>query len=271
LGPFLLQVIAYFYTINVNMKTSRTLPYAIFIVTLFCLFTAGNFCVAQISVRPLKELTLDTSGWASFKDATSDARNKFEILPVDPAKAKEALYQTQVTTHSVMGAIIYFTGGILIDGGWIRVLGSGSSKLDRSLPQWNKGKTYDKFGEEPKFLLIADDVIGGFYAINGGTLGDEVGKIYYLAPDDLHWEAMHIGYGEFINFCLNGDLDKFYTGFRWTNWVNDLTKINGSSALYIYPHLWTGEGKEINSDTRNIVAVQDLYDYEIGELNKLPK
>lgn len=49
-----------------------------------------------------------------------------EILPRDPAAAEAELVKTQVTTRSVMGAVVYETGGILIDRGWLRILGSGS-------------------------------------------------------------------------------------------------------------------------------------------------
>lgn len=68
-----------------------------------------------------------------------------------------------------MGAITFFTGGILIDNGWIRILGSGNDKLNRIIASWNKGKTISKFGEQPKYLLVADDVVGGMYAINAGA------------------------------------------------------------------------------------------------------
>ena len=44
-------------------------------------------------------------------------------------KAEFALYKTQVTTRSPMGAIIYETMNILIDNGWIRILGSGNEKI----------------------------------------------------------------------------------------------------------------------------------------------
>lgn len=165
---------------------------------------------AQNKLRPAQELSKDTSGWSVVRYAMSIARNKYEILKADSTKAKDALFQTQVTTHSPMGAIIFLTGGILIDNGWIRILGSGNSKLNRSLPVWNKGKSFKEFGEQPKFLLVADDVVGGFFAVNGGALGSELGKIYYLAPDDLKWESLHIGYTEFINFCFVGDMNQFY-------------------------------------------------------------
>jgi hypothetical protein len=225
----------------------------------------------QNSLRSIAELTSDTSGWDAFKESTKIARNKFEVLPVDRAKAKQAIYQTQITTHSLMGAIIYFTGGILIDDGWIRILGSGSDKLNRSLPQWNKGKTFEQLGDKPGFLLVADDVIGGFFAINGGALGPEMGKVYYLAPDDLKWESLHIGYSEFIDFCLDGDMNQFYDALRWTGWKNDLTQVSGDSAFFIYPFLWTKEGKDINKDVRKIVPVEELYIYETDELRQIHK
>lgn len=98
--------------------------------------------------------------WPFVKEWIDSAKNKVEILQVDKIKAKEALFRIQVTTRSPMGAVVYMTGGLLIDNGWIRILGSGSEKLNRSLPDWNKGKAFKDFGQETPFLLIADDAIG---------------------------------------------------------------------------------------------------------------
>jgi hypothetical protein len=252
------------------MRPFSLLRKTISIVVMLILANFGK-TFSQTNIRTIEQLTADTSGWGVFKDATKIARNKFEVLPADPAKAKEALYQTQVTTHSLMGAIIYFTGGILIDNGWIRILGSGSTKLDRSLPAWNKGKTYQYFGEQPKFLLIADDAIGGFFAINGGALGSDLGKVYYLAPDDLKWESQNMGYTDFINFCLVGNMDEYYSGLRWKNWKGDIQKISGNEGFSIYPFPWTKEGKDIENDSKKAVPIQELYDFETSELNKVKK
>ena len=128
-------------------------------------------------MRTLDELMNKTEpGWLLVQKWIDSAKNVVEILPCDTAKAKDALYKVQVTTRSPMGAIVYSTGGLLIDNGWIRILGSGHPKLARSLPDWNKGKTFNEFGESPSFLLIADDAVGGFYALNGGGLGKDAGK-----------------------------------------------------------------------------------------------
>ena len=223
---------------------------------LFCTSTS----IAQQKMRPVDELinTADP-GWALVKQWISEAKNKVEVLPADPAKAKEALYQTQVTTRSPMGAVIFETGGILVDNGWIRILGSGSARLNRSLPGWNKGKTFANVGEAPTYLLIADDAAGGFFALNGGGLGSYTGKIYYLAPDTLEWEAMDLSYTDFLLFCFNHHLDEFYKNLRWKSWKADVAKLDGNRAFNFYPFLWTKEGKDINKNTRKDVPVEELF------------
>ncbi|MNE18963.1 hypothetical protein D3C80_1120270 [compost metagenome] len=215
---------------------------------------------AQNKFRSVEELINKTEpGWDFVMEWISNAKNKVEVLPTDSAKADDALYKTQVTTRSPMGAIIYSTGGILIDNGWIRILGSGCSQLSRSLPDWNKGKTIEVFGESPSFLLVADDVIGGFFAINGGGLGEDVGMLYYLSPDNLSWESLEITYSDFLNFCFNGDLEDFYLGLRWNDWKKDISKIQGDEAYSFYPFLWTKQGKDINAISRKPVPVDELY------------
>src|SRR4051812_15885417 len=187
----------------------------LFIATILILLTLTT--TAQNKMRPVEELINQTDpGWILVKDWIKSAKNKVEILMVDTVKAKDALYKTQVTTRSPMGAVIYMTGGLLIDDGWIRILGSGNTKLNRTLPDWNKGKSFKEFGEAMSFLLIADDAIGGFYMLNGGGLGNDLGKIYYFSPDNLEYEALDITYTQFLEFCFNNDLDKFYKGYRWT-------------------------------------------------------
>lgn len=198
-------------------------------------------------------------GWVIVEGWIKTAKNKVEILPVDELKAKEALFHTQVTTRSPMGAIVFMTGGLLIDDGWIRILGSGNSRFNRTLPDWNKGKSFNEFGETPSFLLIADDAIGGFYLLNGGGLGTDVGKIYYFSPDNLEYEQLDITYSEFLEFCFNNNLDKFYEGNRWNGWREEVSKLKGDEVFNFYPFLWTAEGSDINKSSRKIIPVQEQY------------
>jgi hypothetical protein len=199
-------------------------------------------------------------GWPLIEQWIKDGKNKVEILPKNPPKADSALYYSQVTTRSPLGAIVYETGGLLIDNGWIRILGSGDKKLDRSIMDWNKGKSYDKIGEPPSFLLIADDVIGGFFAINSGAFGEnDLGKVFYFSPDNLEWESLGRGYSDFLIFCFSGDLEQFYKSYRWKDWEKEVTEIDGNHAFHFFPYLFTKEGNDINKDSRKSVPIEELW------------
>jgi hypothetical protein len=72
-------------------------------------------------MRPIGELiNCDDQAFPLVREWVGAAVRPVEILPASEAR-QEALYQTQVTTRSPMGAIVYETGGLLIDGGWLRV------------------------------------------------------------------------------------------------------------------------------------------------------
>ncbi|MCC9072141.1 DUF2625 domain-containing protein [Flavobacterium sp. F-65] len=198
-------------------------------------------------------------GWDIVTEWINDASNKVEVLEANTDKAKDALYKTQVSTRSPMGAIIFSTGGILVDNGWIRILGSGSERLNRSLPDWNIGKFTEEFGENPRLLLIADDAVGGFFILNGGDLGSDLGKIYYFAPDNLEYEPLDITYSEFLSFCFNNDLNEFYKNLRWKNWETEVSKLDGNTVFNFFPFLWTKEGKDIDKNSRKEIQIEEQF------------
>jgi Protein of unknown function DUF2625 len=232
---------------------------------LFLAFTFFSLkATCQNMMRTVEELINKTEpGWIIVQQWIDSAKNKIEVLTADTIKAKDALYKTQVTTRSPMGAIIYSTGGILIDNGWIRILGSGNSKLARTLPDWNKGKSFNEFGDKPAFLLVADDAVGGFFAINGGKFGKDAGKIYYLAPDNLNWEALDMTYSEFLIFCFSGDIATFYETLRWTNWKDDLSKLAADKVFSFYPYLWTKQGNDITKNKKKVVSIEDQFSFNM--------
>ncbi|MBH8568710.1 DUF2625 family protein [Microvirga sp. STS02] len=178
------------------------------VVTLLIL--KASLLYAQPKMRSLTELiNTQEPGWELVQVWIKAAKNNVQVLPRTAAKADSALLAAQVTTRSPMGAVIYETGGIIVAGGWLRILGSGSRFLNRDMMGWNKGK-------QQGLLLVADDVLGGFFAINGGAFGQaSLGKMYYLAPDGLEWEPLEFGYSDFLVFCFSGNLDKFYDGLQW--------------------------------------------------------
>jgi hypothetical protein len=215
-------------------------------------------------MRPVEELiNTKEPGWNLVKAWIDSAKNTVEVLSRDSLKARNALFQLQVTTRSPMGAIVYMTGGLLIDNGWIRILGSGSSRFSRSLPAWNKGKAMKEFGDPMPFLLIADDVIGGFFAINNGAFGNDIGKVYYLAPDTLEWEPLDQTYSEFLLFCFNGDLHTFYENNRWPGWKEDVVKLDGNEVFNFFPPMWSKEGKEIAKSSKKLIPVEEQYNFNL--------
>ncbi len=221
-------------------------------------------------MKTLEELIdKEDPGWKIISEWISLAKNNVAILPRDQQTAEETLVRTQVTTRSLMGAVIYETGGILIDHGWIRLLGSGSEKMKRSISSWNKGKTFANYGDIPPYLFIADDVLGGLFAINGGFLGEDTGNIYYFQPDALEWFPMEFGYTEFLLFCFDGRLDDFYEGLRWNDWEENVQNLDGDHAYSCIPFLWSKEGKDIDNVSRKAVPVDELYLLNLDMQEKL--
>lgn len=232
------------------------------LVSCFLLFYILTARAQIMEHRPLEQLiNKEEPGWPEVKKWMAKATNKIEVLPKVSDRADSALYHAQVTTRSPMGAIIYETGGIFVDNGWIRILGSGCPRMDRSLMQWNVGKAFNIMGERPSFLLIADDVLGGFFAINAGGLDKKgMGKVFYFAPDNLTWNNTDLSYSEFLNFCFTGNIEKFYKGYRWKNWKQDVDTLDGNTGISVFPFLFSKEGKDINKDSRMPVPIQELWD-----------
>jgi hypothetical protein len=226
---------------------------------------------AQAKLRPLQELINTTNpGWPSVQSWIDSAKNKVEVLPADSNKAKVALFQTQVTTRSPMGAVVYHTGGILVGGGWIRILGSGHPRFNRSLPEWNKGRSSKAGGEQLGFFLVADDAMGGFFAVNGGAFSSkQMGKVYYLSPDNLEWEDLDLTYTQFLLFCFNTDLDHFYEGYRWKGWQKEVAALPGDKVYNFFPYLYTREGKNINNSSRSAIPVAEQFDFNMNMRKQL--
>lgn len=209
-------------------------------------------------------ICLDDPGWSRVQQWVGEASNPVDVLPPKDDRARElALLDMQVTTRSAMGAIVYETGGIFVDHGWLRILGSGHPRLPRSLPAWNAARVPSSPGGPPPFLLVADDVLGGFFAIDGGGLRLQPGKVCYFAPDTLSWECMGLGYSEFIVWCFSGDLEKYYLDVRWPGWQDEVAAVPGDRALSVYPFLFSA-GPVIADRSRRSVPVNEIYQLHVA-------
>lgn len=197
---------------------------------------------------------------ALIRQWVDSAENQCEVLP--PSDARESvLLEVQVTTRSPLGAIAYETGGILVDHGWLRFLGSGHPKLTRTLSAWNRGRSEGMF-------LVADDAMGGFFAVNGGAFGGDVQNLYYWAPDRLDWEPLKMALTDFFCWSLSSRLTAFYSDLRWTTWLEDTRNLPGDKCFNFYPFLWTQEGS-VNGSDRRPAPVTEAFNLKMDIVRQL--
>lgn len=200
-------------------------------------------------MKSLAELTnTDEPAIALIQQWVEAAENDCLVLPPSTER-QSVLLDLQLTTRSTLGAIAYETGGILVDHGWLRFLGSGHPRLTRTLPGWNRGRSHG-------FYLVADDAAGGFFALNGGAFGDDQGNLYYWPPDGLEWEPLELGYSDLFCWSLSGKLAEFYADLRWRTWRDDVIPLSGDRCFSFYPFLWTSEGSIATSDRRDVPVAE---------------
>ncbi len=213
--------------------------------------------------RTIEQL-VDTKdpAWPGLARLFATAHNRCEVLPRDPARADAALLALQVSTHATLGALAHGCGGVLVDGGWLRLLGGGSERLPRDLGTWNLPPEHGGKPRLPGAMLVADDAVGGFFAVNGGRFDGDAGRVHYFAPSALAWEDLEVGFTEFVAFCANGDLGKFYDDVRFPGWEAELAALRGDQALFAYPPLFAA------SDDRKwkAVPVEELFGVHVVEL-----
>jgi hypothetical protein len=183
-----------------------------------------------------------------------------ELLP--PSSDREAtLLGLQVTRRSILGALAYDTGGLLVDHGWLRFLGSGHPRLTRRLDLWNEGRGSG-------FLLVADDAAGGFFALNGGALGPDTGSMYYWGPDALEWRPLELGLTDLVRAFLTDRLERFYGDLRWRGWQDDVQQLSADRCYSFYPFLWTKEGS-LETSKRASVPVNEAFDLKVDIARQL--
>jgi hypothetical protein len=212
-------------------------------------------------VRTLQELLNDDEpAWPMVQQWIKDAKSVVEVLDATEIERARALLATQVTTRSPMGAVVYETGGIFVDHGWLRVLGSGHSRLPRSLPEWNRQCIGFGTGTDAGYFLVADDVMGGLFAVNGGGLPGEKGELAYFAPDTLEWMPTRLRYSDFLVWCLSGKLSGYYKDYRWEGWETEVQAVGGDKAYSIAPPPIV-QGEPFPRRSRRPISVKELFDF----------
>lgn len=153
----------------------------------------------------------------------------------------------QVTTRSWLGAVVHRSGGLVLDHGWLRVLGSGNEEYRLA----SLGEINDFAGA----VVVARDVLGGQFAWRVNAAGGPT--IWYLAPDTLRWENCELGYGGWLAAMIGGGTTAFYQHLRWPGWVHETETCQLDHAIDVFPPLWTREGKDISAASRRVVPMSE--------------
>lgn len=182
------------------------------------------------------------STWETIVRTIAASPCPVTVLEADDRRAAECLNGLGITTRSWLGAVVAHTGGLLVDHGWLRVLGSGTA----SLPDVRADTG----------LTVAFDVLGGRYrwAVNG----DGKPTIHYFAPDDLAWQDLGLGYGDWLAAVLSGALDDFYASLRWQGWQREVAALRPDEGVHSWPPPWSAEGKDLSAVSRAVVPLAEL-------------
>src|SRR5690606_11825867 len=195
-----------------------------------------------MTVRTAAELAaVEDPAWPTLSRMLG--RAGVEVVP-PPAWSLEVLYRLQVTVRSTLGALALHTGGVLVDGGWLRIIGGGGAGLPDLA-------TVNGLGEPgpdsvaPAVLVVAYDVLGGTFAINGGGLPGPLGNVHYFAPDSLSWVDLGFGQAAFLEWAVSGGTTEFYAPVRWPGWYEEVGGVRLDEGLSLYPPLWSEEGRDV--------------------------
>lgn len=202
-------------------------------------------------------LNTQESAWPVITQWLSEGKVHYQILETTKHQAENTLIKLQVTTKLTLGSIAHMTGGILFDYGWLKVLGASNNTTSIDLISCNEMNDVPGKRTINGALIVAFDVLGGTFAINGGAFEGVIGNILYFALDTLEWEDLEPGYTDFIHWLTLGKLNEFYGSFRWQGWQDDVMQINIDHGFSFYPPLWSNEGS-IDISDRCVVPMKEL-------------
>ncbi|WGH92884.1 DUF2625 family protein [Auritidibacter ignavus] len=203
--------------------------------------------------------------WPAIDELLSEHSERVHRVEADPARARQVLNELGVSEVSHMGALLTHTAGLLIDGGWLRILGSGNDELP-DLTVWTP-----RHNGRPLYMTIAVDVIGGIYAIDGGGLGISTGYICYFDPVRLNWGPLAPDYAGFLNWVFSSGYEELYEDLRWEDHLQQVRTLDMTQGIRFDPPLHQSEGVDINTLQRETVELEDLWATEfVAARSQLP-
>lgn len=215
---------------------------------------AGDIGVASIKRNacmrsPSPSITADDSALPLVNQLITKSRGR--ALMLEPSHDSAAVLSSlRITTRTPMGAIAYYSGGLLIDRGFVRVLGSGHPRLSRDLASWNASSA--------GFLLVADDASGGVFAINAGALGPDARNLYYWPAASLAWQPLEFGYTDFLFWLTSPDSIAFYRNLDVRHDAGRHNDTPGDHCRCEWPPRWLAGRLATPRDQRDMAIAEFL-------------
>ena len=191
------------------------------------------------------------TAWDEITEAVAGSPYPVTILPPDPERAEECLTAMGITTRSWLGALVTNTGGLLVDHGWLRVLGSGTGELVDVLVDADPAAGG---------LVVAFDVLGGQFAWIPRVPGAQA-TIHYFGPDLLSWQDLEQGYAEWLYAVLSGSLTQFYDTLRWPGWEAEVAQLSLAEGIHAWPPPSTVEGEDLATVSRMPIPMTELVSF----------
>jgi hypothetical protein len=204
-------------------------------------------------------LGVDTPAWPRLRTLLSNAAVDVRVLSADDTARRNVLCRLQVTAASTLGAIASNCGALVLDHGWVRILGAGTEGIE-DLATANGLGDPDHRTAPPGHLVVAYDILGGVFAINHDDLPAQPGEVCYWGPDTLEWTPVGAGHTAFIEWVLNTGVTEFYRELRWPGWEAEVSALSLDEGISVYPFPFTAEGRNIATAARKAVPFQELLD-----------
>lgn len=203
----------------------------------------------------------ENHAWEELKQLLDGGQNTYVYVPAKREAGEDTLYRLQISTKSYLGAVAYETEGIVLDHGWITLLGAGGDSISGSLTSWNGVSEQPWVDVLEGMMVVAYDAAGGFFGMDTGKYG-RTGQVYYFAPDALEWESTELTYSGFMNWLANGDLEQFYQTFRWKGWQEEMSQLQTGQVFAYYPPLWTQEGSG-ESSSKAPISIMEAWKFAL--------
>ena len=194
-------------------------------------------------------------------ELTNAHSSHLEILPLSgDSLGSSHASKLGLPRKSALHVVARHCSALLFHHGFIRILGAGHHPhCLRSLVSYNKGKPFLEAEDGAAgALIVADDVVGGTFAINAGGLPATIpiGEVAYFCPEGLQWDGLGITFARFVQWCCTQQFLAFYEPLLWLGWEEDASRLTVDQTFAFEPMIYKKQGVR----KKRIVEVDESYD-----------